>query len=68
MHVIKRVAKHLFSTLKFLWEKASCVHTDLKPENLLVFDPNGVQEISARSDLLPLQFRENPNVDERSRR
>lgn len=55
MHIIRKVAFHLLKTLDYIWNSKRCVHTDLKPENLLVFDPDSIEEIN-EYDLLPIQF------------
>lgn len=65
MHIIRKVAFHLLKTLDYIWNSKRCVHTDLKPENLLVFDPDSIEEIN-QYDLLPIQFWENPFVNEDS--
>lgn len=39
-HIVKRIAKQVLEGLDYLHRECSIVHTDLKPENVLVWIPN----------------------------
>lgn len=39
-HIVKRIAKQVLQGLDYLHRECGIVHTDLKPENVLVWIPN----------------------------
>lgn len=39
-HIVKRIAKQVLEGLDYLHRECGIVHTDLKPENVLVWIPN----------------------------